>query len=254
MMNVGGYNSITGFYANEIASRQKSKEEGTVQKKERADSAKGVSAAETAKANEEKLSDKAKEFLKNLREANSDFDFFIAGDNDDVQGMFEGSNKEFSVALSNEDIERMANDDEYAQKMLGAAGEALDMSDRIAGQLGLEDKGISITKIGVNVNADGSMSIFAELEKSAEKQRERIEQIREKRAEEQKEAKDTDSQESVQAEQKNHKLGRYGSEHTLRTTIEALTEDEMIDKIANFDWSKVMADQTQVGSRFDSAI
>ncbi len=253
MMNVGGVNSITGYYANEISNRQKTKEEGAVHKQDTPDKTKETSSLETAKANEDKLSDKAKEFLKNLRETNSDFDFFVAGDNDDVQGMFASSTKEFSVALSNEDLERMAEDEEYAQKMLTAAGEALDMSDRITQQLDLEGKGVSITKIGVNVNSDGSMSIFAELEKSAEKQRERIEQAREKRAEEAKDAEE-DASKTGRGELDAGKMSRYGSENILRTKVEALTEEEMIEQISNLDWNKVEQDQVQIGGRFDSTI
>ena len=256
MMNVGGYNAaVTGYYANEIANRNRTKNDGKVEEK-----AKTSQAAQTAKSNESKLSEKAQNYLKNLREANEDMDFYVANSDDEMEGLFAGSTKEFSVAFSNEELEKMADDEEYAKQKLDSVKNAMDMSDRISQQLGLDGKDVSISKIGIAVGDDGNMSIFAELEKSSEKQRERIEQAREKRADEKKaaeeKAKDTVDEESAAGRTAGSRgLERYGKKDVLRTTVEAASEEELLEKIAQIDWSKVGENSVQqVGARFDSAV
>ncbi|MBR1634211.1 MAG: hypothetical protein IJ682_04010 [Lachnospiraceae bacterium] len=255
MMNVGGYNaSVTGYYGNEIAnaSRSKTKDDGKVQEKP-----KTAQATKTSESNESKLSEKAQNFLKNLREANDDMDFFVANSGDDMEGLFAGSTKEFSVAFSNEELEKMADDEEYANQKLDSVRNAMDMSDRISKQLGLEDKDVSISKIGISMNDDGTMSIFAELEKSSAKQRERIEQAREKRAGEQKEAKEKAAEEKEEVKEKDAgRIGeRYGRSDVARTTVEASSEEELLEKIAQIDWNKVSENAPQnIGAQLDLTV
>ena len=217
MIGVGGYNSmLTDFYTNEVAGRPKAKEAGGLpgrqkmkggpaidrrmdtyepSKATKADPLSGLSktssvgqANRISEANEGNLSQKAKDYLKNLREANDDFDFYVANGDDETNSVFGSSGKEYAVAFSNEELEKMADDEEYAQKMLDGIGMAVDMADRISEDLNLGEKGISFNRIDVTLNDDGSMSIVAELQKSADRQREQIEAAREQRIEERKEA------------------------------------------------------------------
>lgn len=260
-MNVGGYNaSVTGYYANEVASRQKTKDDGKVQEKDR--TTKSSQATQTSQTNESKLSEKAQAFLKNLREANKDMDFYVANSDDDAEGMFAGSTKEFSVAFTSEELEKMAEDEDYANEKLDSVKNAMDMSDRISQQLGLDEKDVSISKIGIAVNDDGSMSIFAELEKTSAKQRERIEQAREKRVEEQKEAKEKAAEEK-EAKEKDEVRGRdgnrigerFGKNDVLRTTVEASSEEDLLEKISQIDWNKVSEDVPQkIGAQLDLTV
>ena len=145
---------------------------------------------------EYKLSDKAKDFLQSLREKYGDYDFFVADTEEDMNGLLNTSRKEISVAFSSAELEKMANDEEYAAKKLeemeGIIGKAKEMAEEISDN----DEGINVKNITIKVNDDGTYNLFAELEKSSEKQRERIEKQREERAEAQKEQeKKTDEQE-----------------------------------------------------------
>ena len=74
------------------------------------------------------------------------------------------------------------------------------------------------------------MKLFAELEKSSSKQRERIEKNREKHAEEKNPA------------DKSKKKNPYEKEEepsVKRTTVEADSVEELIEKIKNIGWDQV---------------
>lgn len=183
--------------------------------------------------NEEKLSKKAQDFLKNLREKYGDYDFMIGNSTDDLKALSQAGTKEYSVIFSSAEIERMANDEKYAEeKMQGVAG-AVKMAKRVAEEYGFgSDSGENgvINKIGVTVDDSGKMKLFADLEKTTSKQRERIEANREKRAEEKKAA---DKAKKKNPYEKNDKPS------VKRARIEADTEEEFIDKLKNLDWSKI---------------
>lgn len=176
-----------------------------------------------------KLSDKAKALLENLKKENEDFDFFVMEEGDDAKSLLSQSTKEFSVVFSNEELEKMANDDDYTQKKLESIRNIVKMSDKINEQFGFKrafgegpQVGESINKISVSFDENGQMSIFAELEKLNEKQMEWINKIKEEKAEEKEEA------------QKEEALGGV-----KRVTVEASSERELFDKIQKIDWEKV---------------
>ena len=187
--------------------------------------------------NEEKLSKKAQDFLKNLREKYGDYDFLIGNGTDDLKALSKSGSKEFSVIFSSAEIERMASDEKYAEeKMQGAQG-AVKMCKRICEENGfvsafgggLGENG-TINKIGVSIDDNGNMKLFAELEKSSSKQRERIEKNREEHAEEKK------------AADKSKKKNPYEKEEepsVKRTTVEADSVEELIEKIKNIGWDQV---------------
>jgi len=85
------------------------------------------------------------------------------------------------------------------------------------------------------------MSIFAELEKVSEKQKDYIEKIKEKRADEKKEA-----------EELAEKKAKEKDVTVKKVTVEAYSEEELMEKIANVDWSKVAGEN--VGVRFDFSV
>ncbi len=289
MMNIGGYNNrLTDFYAGEIANRPKAKEDGGVSGRSKAkeggrvsqlmdafesSKAQGTqkaskssavsSVTQTSEANEAKLSDKAKNYLKNLREANEDFDFYVANGDDEVNGALGSSGKEYAVAFSNEELEKMADNEEYAQQMLDGIGMAMDMADRVKEGLSLDDKGISFNRIDVAINDDGTLSILAELEKSANKQKEQLEAAKEERAKEKKEANEEETAATTKIGQKNaaigmnsRRMGAYGGNDILRTKLSADSEEDLFDKVAHVDWNKISGEQRKQMEvpRFESAI
>lgn len=208
-----------------------------------------------SKTNENKLSKKAQDFLKTLREKYGDYDFFISNSTDDLKTLAKSGNKEFSVIFSGAELERMANDEKYAnEKMQGVEG-AVKMCKRICEENGYVStfgdgtgENGTINKIGISIDDNGNMKFFAELEKNSRKQRERIEKNREKKAEEKKE-------EEKKAADKEKKLNHYQGKDAFsvkRMTIEADSAEELIDKIKNIEWEKQQ--DSHSGERFSFTV
>ncbi len=215
---------------------------GLVKESEPESSVTGISAK-----NEEKLSQKAQDFLKNLRQKYGDYDFMIGNSVDDIKALSKSGNKEFSVILSSEEIEKMANDEKYAEeKMQGVQG-AVKMCKRICEENGYvsafdggKGENGTINKIGVSIDDNGNMKLFAELEKTSSKQKERIEKHRAKHAEEKKAAEKAKKKNPYEKEDK---------DTVKRATIEASSEEELIQKIKDYDWNKIQDSHT--GGRFN---
>lgn len=191
--------------------------------------------------NEAKLSSKAQNLLKSLRKLYGDYDFFVGNKTDDLKALSKSGSREFSIIFSNDELERMANDANYAKEKIQAMENAVRMSKKISeqqGQLsalvGADGLNGTINRVSIEVDDKGGMKIFAELEKVSEKQRERIEKAREKRAEEKKEA------------------GKEDKEPVKRTTIEADSVEELLAKIRNLDWDKISGERP--GERFNYTV
>ena len=84
---------------------------------------------ETSLITEDKLSDKAKAFLENLREKYGDkYDFFAVSSIEDPRAMSLTGTKAYSVLLTNDEIEKMANDEEYAEEVMQKVESAVDIT------------------------------------------------------------------------------------------------------------------------------
>ncbi len=205
-----------------------------------------VSNAISAK-NEEKLSKKAQKFLDHLRKQYGDYDFLIGNGTDDLKALSKSGSKEFSVIFSNAELERMANDEKYAaEKMHGVEG-AVKMCKRICEENGYvsafgkgEGPNGTINKIGVSFDDHGNTKLFAELEKTSSKQRERIEKSREKKAEDKRHKETVGVKNPYEKDDKNS---------VKRATIVASSAEELLEKIKNFDWNKVQ--DSHSGDRFN---
>ncbi len=218
--------------------------------KNNAEEVKNKTASQTSNTNRSQLSSKAQAFLENLRKTYSNMDFMVAdfdkGDN--AKEILSRCTKEISVLFSSEDLEKMASDEKYAKEYMDRVQGAVRMSEQINQQFGFEsafgnkpDKG-EITKMGISFNKDGTMSIFAELEKAMDKWKERIEKVKEKRAEEKKDA------------AKREDVKRRKSVSTKKTTIQASSAGDLFKKVNEIDWSNVKKIETAERKRFDVSI
>lgn len=201
--------------------------------------------------NESKLSSKAQQFLKNLRKQYGDYDFFVGNSKDDLKALTKSGSKEFSVIFSNAELERMANDEDYAKEKMQSVEKAVKMSEEINQKYGFErafgKEGTEITKIGIAFNEDGTTTFFAELEKSSAKQRERMEKAREEKRAEQKE-------EEKKAEKDLKSYSRSNAD-TKRTAVWANSIEELFEKISAVDWDAVKAEKMpESGSRYDFSV
>ena len=108
------------------------------------------------------------------------------------------------------------------------------MSDEINAQFGFErafgktnynaDADTKITKFGISFNSDGTTTFFAQLEKSSASQKEYLEKLQEKKAEEKKEAKKKEQSKQIEVR---------------KTTVQANSKEELLDKIKNIDWDSI---------------
>ena len=176
----------------------------------------GLNALTVAQNSDEpKLSAKAQKFLDGLREKYGDYDFTVSSSPDAAQ--VAGSSKDYAVIFTPEEIERMADDDDYAQKVMGQVGGAVDMIKNISERDLGED--VRFAQLAVSFDDEGNTKLFAQLEKISAEQRERLEDARQ-RAEENSDA------EPVEILFK-------------PADIEAATEEELLAKIFGIDWDGI---------------
>lgn len=202
---------------------------------------------------EQKLSEKAKKLLDKLRKQYGNMDFFVSDKNSDMKAMLKNSSKEFSVIFSSEELEKMAEDEDYAKKQMDRVNQAVRMSKEINQRYGFtsaygKNAGqAEITKIGIAVGDDGTMTFFAELEKSSAKQREYMERNRDKRAEDKKAA-----EKKAAEKEKDSRRNEKGESDTR--IVEASSIEDLVWKMNRIDWNNPQKDKAGEGSRFDYSI
>lgn len=189
----------------------------------------GTGKSSFATDDEKKLSATAQDFLEKLRKEYGDYDFIIADDMSDPQSLTQGSTKTYSVILSSEEIEKMATDEDYAAKILGHVEKAVDLLNKVVDEAELED-GVQFGSLGVSIDDEGNMKLFATLEKISEEQQERAEKAKEKREEEKAEAEQ--QEEEVEGEEE-----EFTPTVEARTQIEADSLEDLLEKIFNIDWT-----------------
>lgn len=180
---------------------------------------------------EQKLSAKAQDYLAKLREKYGDYNFVVSNDMDTSKTL--GSDKEYSVMFSTEELEKMAADEEYAGEVMGQVGKAVDMLKNISEKdLG---EGVQFSQLGVSFDSEGNMKIFAQLEKLSEEQQKRLEEAREKRAEEQKEA------------QTDKEPVDDGMPVVFKSAdVEAANEEELLTKIFGIKWDEIPEEEALI--------
>ena len=214
-----------------------------------------------AKSSEDKLSSKAKAYLENLRKTYGDYDFIIADEGTDRRELLNQSNKEYSVMFSSAELERMANDEDYAAEQMRKVQSIIDMSNRIFEQFGIEkawEEGATgdamINKLAISVNDDGTMTILAEIERFSEKKQSYLDKIQEKR-DKQKEIEEKREEKAEEKKIEEKKTNPYKKEDEAsvkKTVIKASSEEELLEKIQNINWDKVVGET--VGAKFDFSI
>lgn len=200
--------------------------------------------AALAKEDKVELSSAAKKLLKELHNTYGNTDFIIANyqTEEEAASYLSRGTGTYSVLMTPEELEKMAADEDYKKKNLKTLDEAVTKLNDMKQQLG--DKGGEVKRMGVTIGDDGKVSYFAELEKSSEKQRERIEKQRAEKKEENAKARKEKQEERLD--------GSFIREGVKRTTLFADSMKELKDKIDKVDWNTIREDgYQQSGSRFD---
>ncbi|MBE5935901.1 MAG: hypothetical protein E7262_08955 [Lachnospiraceae bacterium] len=248
MIRTGDYTQVTNYYKNNSVN----KKNNTNKAKETEDIQDILGCGNKIKGSEDKLSQKAKDYLEQLRKNNKDFDFLVADKGDDFKGLVGQSKKEFSVVFTSAELEKMASDEKYAQEKLATIDTVVKMSKKINEQFGFEsgwDKengiGTKLNKLTMAFDDNGNMKLFAELEQVTQKQQERIENLKEKKAQDNSNDKVGDMK-----EKKNDKKDVT----VKKTVVEATSEEELISKIGEWDWSQVTEEKAMEGMMLDISI
>lgn len=187
------------------------------------------------------LSSGAKKLLKELQKTYGNTDFMVANyenEEEAAEYLSRGTNT-YSVLMTPDELEKMAADKDYKketlQKLDNAVAKLQDMKD----QLG--DRKDEVKRVGVAIGDDGKVSYFAELEKTTEKQRERIEKQRENKKEE-----------AAKAQKDKKEEGAFIHEGVKHTTLFADSVKDLKDKINQVDWNTIREDgYSTSGNHFD---
>ena len=235
----------------------------------KADKAKALSA-------EEGLSDKAKTYLKNLRRSRNFVDFRIAEKGKENDALAGKSNKEFTVVLSNEEIEKMATDKKFERQQLNTLDQTVKSmlmaqtgigNDNGAGKTNAED----IKSIAAKTLEDGTTILIASLEKNTSSARKIVEEQDKKKEakklEEKQEAKRAAEKEALKGGKKadkaqksekadskekfsetGKKMERLRETESLedaektavkRVEVRGRTVEELMENMKKLDWSKI---------------
>ena len=185
---------------------------------------------------EEGLSDKAKTYLKNLRRSRGHVDFRIAEKGKENDALAGKSNKEFTVVLSNEEIEKMATDKKFERQQLNTLDQTVKSmlmaqtgigNDNGANKTNVED----IKSIAAKTQENGTTMLIASLEKSTSSARKIAEEQDKKREakklEEKQEAKRVAEKEALKGEKKSEKAQKSGKSGKVEKTD---SKDKLSDK------------------------
>lgn len=178
-------------------------------------------AKKVEKKAEVKLSQKAQDLLKELKEKYSNMDFFVASYSTEreAQRYLQQGTKQYSVLIDPETLEAMANDKNVRaqyEEILSGAGDKLE---ELKEKLGEDaDK---VKNFGISINREGKVSYFAELDKISEARKEQVEKAKEKKAEEKKEAK---KEEEARRKEKVEEVREQKSHFVKGDSVEELLE------------------------------
>lgn len=178
------------------------------------------------------LSSAAKKLLKELHNTYGNTDFMIASyeTEEEAAAYLSRGTSTYSVLLTPEELEKMAADEDYKKQNLKTLDDAVAKLADMKNQLG--DKGEEVRRVGVTIGDNGEVSYFAELEKSSEKQRERIEKQRAEKKEEAAKAEKEKAEERLSD-------GSFIREGVKRTTLFADSVQALKDMIGKVDWSTI---------------
>lgn len=221
---------------------QKNYYETSLQKKKNQEAGKAEQKGKVNAANQPQLSEKAKALLEELKKTYTNMDFFVANyeTDEEAASYLSRGTKEYSVLIDPETLEQMAADETVKEKYLGILDGAKGQLDDIREELA--DKGETVKNIGITIKDDGTVSYFANLEKNSEMQRERIEESKRQKQEE-------------ETKTENQTAGNrwHPKEGIKKTTVQADSIEELLDRIRNVDWDKIKAEKMmQATNRFET--
>lgn len=217
---------------------------------------------------EVQLSDKAKEYYSQLKKKFGNMEF-IAVSSDKIEQVKAnaaayGNSNKMVVLIDEAQLEKMANDESFRKKYEGIIAMS---QNKLAGfKNSLASSGASVKNFGMSINADGSTSFFATLEKSSKEQTKRIEKKQaEKKAQKAKEKKLADKKAQEKRLEKSKEDKNIDSsedekqatvEHKEYVKVEASSMEDLLSMVSKYAYGSteqsVMTDSEKaVGQHFD---
>ena len=172
------------------------------------------------------LSEGAKRVLDELKERFGNTDFFVGNFSSDEEAsqILSATEKEFGVLLTADELEKMAADEEYKDKIMGVIEEGQGKINEFKESLSEEELS-SVKSVGFSVSDDGTLKFFAELEKQSQQTNERIEKAREERKE---------SDEKLKEAQEKKIGEEEGKFPMVRRFVKADSLEELADVLRDF--------------------
>ncbi len=186
-------------------------------KKEARNASKKVeSKTQNGEVKQPKLSAAAQKLLKKLQKTYGNMDFMVYEDGQDAKELLSHGTKEFSVLFSSEELEKMAADEKCEKEYMSKVQGAVRMSDEI-------NKKFGFTSALEDKAGNTQISKFGI-------------------------AFGSDGKLTLFAE-----LEKKG-EPAKKTTVEASSKEELMEKMNQIDWSKIKEEKEAVGGKFDYTI
>ena len=197
---------------------------------------------------EEQLSDKAKGYLAKLRKSRKNVDFRISEKGMEEKYLDETTAKEFTVVLTNEEIERMATDKAFEKKQLAIIDKTMQEMQKASLGLGEENgsgktNASDVKDIALRIKEDGSMEILASLEKSSKSLKQTAAEQAKKKETEKAEAKRLEKKRESEKESKKlaekREAKKAEKEKVKKVEVKANSIEELIEKMKAIDWDKI---------------
>lgn len=248
MSKIGGYTSFDVGFQKNIYEKAKPENKRTDKKP-----VEKYGTAQKTASKQPELSQGAKDLLNEMKKY-GDMDFFVAdySSDDEAQKYLSRGSKDYSVLIEPELLEKMAADESVKEKYLGIIDNAKNKISEVKDEIAKLDDGedgvkkADIKNIGFSVKSDGSVSFFAELEKSSADQKKRIEQAREDKKAQKKED---------EKEAKAKKPKEQQEDRVKRSVIRGNSASELAKNIQAIDWDKVAEEvRPKAGGKIDFGV
>ncbi len=215
------------------------------------------------------LSDKAKDYLGNLKSQFHNMEFITVSKDMKAQvqqnAASYGNANKMVVLIDEEKLERMATDENFRKKYEGII--ASSQAKMLQAKMGLTSSGASVKNFGMSVDSNGKENFFATVNKSSELQKKRIEKkAAEKKAQKQQERraaeKEAFEERIRKAKDKNAEKADPDKEapemmdHEEYVIFEADSMDELLSKVQTYSYNsasgKAMTEsESMVGTKID---
>lgn len=192
---------------------------------------------------EPELSEKAQKYYEQLKKKFGNYDFILVSreekENAKANAAKYANNLKTVVLIDEDKIEKMATDEKYRKQYEGILSGASAQLQQL--KTSMEKSGANVKGYGMQVNDNGTMSLFAVLKKSSADQKARIEKKAEQRKAEKKAADKKAARKEQEERWKNIGKGkdnRIDSEEEDTVTISANSVEELIAKIEEYNFEE----------------